>query len=235
MIDLSNFIFIDLTHVLSSHIPHWGTDCGFKNKIKLDYDDCATEVKFRVNQLEMYSGIGTHMDAPSHCFPEGISIADIPLTQLIVPCIIIDVSDRADEKYSVTQNDIYTFENKHGTIPSKSFVIFHTGWEKFWNQPEKYRNDLSFPSISKEVAELLIERKVSGIGIDTLSPDRPEDNFVVHQIMLGSGRYIVENVANAKSLPPIGGYIFILPLKIQNGTEAPIRLIGMKGIEARDY
>ncbi len=51
--------------------------------------------------------------------------------------------------------------------------------------------------------------------------------FPVHQKILGSGRYLIENVANGGKLPAAGALIFALPLKVQGGTEAPLRLIAL--------
>jgi len=53
----------------------------------------------------------------------------------------------------------------------------------------------------------------AGIGIDALSPDRPEDDYPVHKIILEAGKYIIEKVANAHLLLPIGSYSLSLPLK----------------------
>lgn len=223
--DLKNMSFIDLTHTLSPSIPHWSGTCGFKHKVTSNYDDCNGKTKFRVQSVEIFAGIGTHMDAPAHCIPGSTDIASIPLEQLIAPCVVIDVSVKVHEKYRVTPDDIYDFESRHGTINKNSFVIIHTGWGKFWNNPKKYRNDLIFPTISAQAAELLLERIVVGIGIDTLSPDNEADGFSVHRLILGAGKYIVENVANAALISPIGAYAIALPLKIQDGTESPIRLI----------
>lgn len=219
--------FVDLTHTLSPEIPCWDSGCGFQQQIKHDYADSGTDVKFRVQQLIMNSGIGTHMDAPAHCVPNGFTISDIPLESLIIPCVVIDVSAKAHEKYSVTPEDIHEYEDEYGIIKRNSFVIIYTGWERFWNKPDMYRNGLVFPCVSKKTAELLLNRSVTGIGIDTLSPDRADDNFPVHQVLLSAGKYIIENVANAKRLPPVGSYICVLPIKIKGGTEAPVRLVGM--------
>lgn len=227
MFDFSQFTFIDLTHSLTSDIPHWGSGCGFQHKIELDYSNCTSDVKFRVQSLQMAAGIGTHMDAPLHCVPDGISIADIPLQSLIAPCRVIDVSDRANERYCVSPDDISRFEKEYGMIPKNTFVIFYTGWDKWWLQPEKYRNELVFPSVSKEAAALLLTRDIVGIGIDTLSPDTGDSGFPVHQLILGAGKYIIENIHNAKQLGPIA-QIIAFPIKIQDGTEAPVRLVGIK-------
>ena len=222
-----NFKLIDLTHTLTPEVASWNGSCGFQHDVKLDYEDCTTEVKFRVQQIKMHAGIGTHMDAPAHCIPGGKTIDELPLEQLVAPCVVIDVSAKAHERYSVSVQDITNFEAQHGKIPKDTFVIIYTGWDQFWNEPEKYRNNLVFPNISIEATELLLERNIIGLGIDTLSPDRPEEGYHVHQLLLGNGKYIVENVANAKQLPPTGSHSLALPIKTLGGTEAPIRVIGM--------
>ena len=68
---------------------------------------------------------------------------------------------------------------------------------------------------------------MSALGIDTLSPDRPEDGFKVHKNFLGAGKIIIENVANLDSMPPSGSFVLILPIPIKDGTEAPVRLVGL--------
>lgn len=228
LISLDDFIFIDLTHSLSTTVPHWGLDVGFKYNARMIESAEAEGVKFRVQRLEMSSGIGTHMDAPSHCYEKLASINHIPIQSLITLCRVIDVSDKAHENYSITPQDINLFEEKFGMVPKDAFVIIYTGWDKRWAQPEKYRNEKIFPNISLEAAKLLLARDIVGLGIDTLSPDVFGSDFPVHQLMLGAGKYIVENVANANQLNPVGCYTFALPIKIEDGTEAPMRLIGMK-------
>lgn len=227
-ISLDDFTFVDLTHTLSPDIPGWDSGCGFQHKIELDYSDCTTDVKFRVQSLQMLAGMGTHMDAPVHCIPDAASIADIRLESLITPCRVIDVSARADAQYSMSVDDIKQFENEYGIIPKGSFVIVYTGWDQWWHEPEKYRNNLIFPCISRQAAEELLSRNIAGIGIDTLSPDCGNSNFPVHQAILSAGKYIVENIANARQMNSTGDYSLALPIKIQGGTEAPVRLIGLK-------
>lgn len=218
---------IELTHTISSKTATWEGDCGFRYEMLLDYASCTTSVKFKVQNINMLAGLGTHIDAPVHCIPGGRAVDELDLNELIAPCVVIDVSKQAHESYSLIPSDIIAFEQSHGRIAKGSFVIILTGWDRYWINPTKYRNDLVFPSISGEAAQLLLERDVVGLGIDTLSPDRPDSGFPVHAIILGAGKYIVENVANAGSLPVIGSFIFVLPIKIKEGTEAPIRLIAL--------
>jgi kynurenine formamidase len=226
LIHLKDFTFIDLTHDLTPRMPSWNGSCGFEQTLRDDYDPTAS-VKFRTYDIHMQAGMGTHMDAPAHCFPGGRSITDLNLNECISPCVVINVSHQSYERYSLSPSDIEAFEAQYGTIPPHCFVIVHTGWDQHWDTPEKYCNNHVFPSISKEAISLLLERQIVGLGIDTLSPDRPEDGFPVHHLILGADKYIIENIANASKLSPIGAYTFALPIKIQGGTEAPLRLIGM--------
>jgi kynurenine formamidase len=218
---------IDLTHTLDSSIPTWNGGCGFHHDLHIDYADCPGPDQFRVMKVRMHAGIGTHMDAPSHCIAGGKCIPDFEVNDLIMPCVVIDVSGQAHERSSVLPEDITAFESVYGTISQGSCVMIRTGWEKFWHSPEKYHNQHVFPSVSEEAAHYLLERGVVALGIDTLSPDRPEDGFKVHQAFLGNGKILIENVANLDKMPPSGSYVMALPIKIQEGTEAPIRLVGL--------
>ncbi len=221
------YTIIDLTHTLDEHVPSWSGECGFFHETKCDYDDCDTDVKFRVKHIKMNAGIGTHIDAPAHCIASSTTIDQLPLTDLIAPCVVIDVSKSAHERYSVSTDDIHMFEKTYGAIMPGTFVMIRTGWEKFWNQRDTYRNNHVFPSISADAVKLLLDRQIVGLGIDTLSPDRPEDGYPAHALLLGAGKYIVENAANLSSLPITNSFVLALPIKIKDGTEAPIRLIAL--------
>lgn len=221
------FSIVDLTHILNPKVPSWTGSCGFEQTIARDYDEFPDETELRAQKIKMHAGIGTHIDAPAHFIRNGKTVDELPLEELCVSCFMIDISKHVHEMYSLSIEDILAFETTHGKIEPHSFVIVHTGWERYWNHAEQYRNQYKFPSISKEAAETLLERNIAGMGIDTLSPDRPESGYIVHTLFLGAGKYIVENVANALKLPPIGAYSLALPIKNEGGTEAPIRLIGL--------
>lgn len=223
----NTFELIDLTQPLCPESPTWNGSCGFCLDIKKDYDKM-----FRVQQIKMHAGIGTHMDAPSHRFEGAASIADLSLENMFVPAYVIDVVAKAHGDYTISIEDVRTFEREHGKIQPKSLVLGYTGWSRFWTDTAAYRNvdskgQMHFPGFSKEAAELLLERDVVGIAIDTLSPDCLDQTYPVHKIFLGAGRYIIENVADLKKMPPKGAYAIAFPLKAVNATECPIRLVGL--------
>jgi kynurenine formamidase len=218
---------IDLTHTLHSGIPAWDDSCGFELSIKTDYKDCTPPDLFRTQKINSNTGMGTHMDAPAHVVPDHTTIDNIALENLVTECFIIDVSKVADENYIITPSVIEDFELRNGRITENSFVIFYTGWDKYWGTPEKYRNNYKFPTIHEDTASLLLKRNISGLGTDTLSADNGSNGFPVHRKILGAGKYLVENIVNAEQVPPTGAKIIIAPIKIKDGTEAPIRLIAL--------
>ncbi len=189
---------------------------------------------FRVQQIKMHAGVGTHMDAPSHRFPEAACIASIPLETLLAHACVIDVSHKADADYSISINDIESYETAHGIIPKGALVIGFTGWYRYFSDPVKYRNvDLNgrmhFPSFSESAAELLLERDIAGIAIDTLSPDCQDDTYPVHRLILGAGKYIIENIADCSGIPSQGAHVIALPLRAVDATECPIRAVALIG------
>jgi len=106
---------------------------------------------------------------------------------------------------------------------------------KYWNDPKKFigldENKVRhFPGWGQEAAQYLLEKGVRGLGIDTASIDTGNSNtFVAHNIFLKADKYLVENInigiENSNTLPEVGATVFVLPIPIENGSEAPARII----------
>ncbi len=227
---LTNAKFIDLTHTLDEKVPTWSGGCGFHQEIKLDYDK-----GLRVLAYKMHAGVGTHMDAPTHFFREGMHIGDLPLEQLITPLYHIDMSKEAGPDFLLKAEQVLSFEKRVGKIAKGSAVVLSTGWSKRWHDSLAYRNPdasgkMHFPGFHADAADLLAERGVAGIGIDTLSPDGTNVGFPVHEKILGTGRYILENLAQLEKVPPQGAFLIALPLKIREGTESAVRAVAFFGV-----
>jgi kynurenine formamidase len=86
---------------------------------------------------------------------------------------------------------------------------------------------LHFPGIHPDAAQWLVDnRKISSFGLDTPSMDYGQStDFKTHQIMLGNNIPGFENVNIPMTLPTKEIYIVALPMKIGNGSGAPLRII----------
>ena len=187
---------------------------------------------------------GTHLDAPIH-FVEGKKTVDqLDLDQLTGDAVVIDVSGKVNgnRDYLVTIEDVLDWEKTHGALDPNTIILFKTGYGKYYPDAAKYfgtslKGDesipqLHFPGLSTDVALWLIKsRKVKAVGIDTPSIDYGQsDDFHVHRILLKEEIPVFENVANLDKLPARGIYVVALPMLLEKGSGAPLRIIaGLKG------
>ncbi len=104
---------------------------------------------------------------------------------------------------------------------------------KTWPDARKYRNQddkgkMHFPGFSPEAAKLLIQRKVSGLGCDTLSIDYgASSDYAVHHLVLGAGLYQLENLADLSALPETGAFLIVAPIKLEGGSGGPVRVFAL--------
>jgi kynurenine formamidase len=152
---------------------------------------------------------------------------EIKLDELFMQRHVINTSSKCNETYIVTANDIHEYEKSYGTITAKSCVMLYTGWSKHWDSPAEYHNHHKYPSISIDAAQILLDRDVFAIGIDTMSPDRMADDFPIHRMWLGADKILIENVANLDQMPAVGSHIIAFPLKIKDAVEFPVRVVGI--------
>ena len=124
MYDAKNNTIIDLTHEITEKTPSWDLSCGFHTKNICDYDDFNGEFKIRAQSFEIIAGTGTHMDAPAHFIKNSAGISELKLENLIAPCIVINVSEKAHALYTISLDDITTFEKIHGEIHPGNFILF---------------------------------------------------------------------------------------------------------------
>lgn len=229
---------VDLTYTFDESTVYWPTEDGFHLE-QGPHGLTPQGYFYAANRFSTAEHGGTHMDAPIH-FAEGKLTADqVPLSALIGPAVVVDVSAAAaeDRDYRLRVEDLERWEAKYGRIPDGAIVLLRSGWGRFWPDKLKYigtdqRGDvanLHFPGFSKEAAEWLItQRRIDAIGVDTPSIDHgPSKDFIVHQVVNGANKPAFENVANLDRLPEHGATFIALPMKIGGGSGAPARIVAV--------
>lgn len=231
---------IDLTHNYSTDTIYWPTEEGFK--LDVGFDGMTEKgYYYSAKKFSAPEHGGTHMDAPIHFEENGATVDQIPLEQLLGNGIVIDVSKVALENrnYQVTVQDFADWEDSHGLIPDGAIILLKTGYGNYWPDRLQYLgtykkgtdalSDLSFPGLSPDGAKWLVEnRKINAIGIDTQSIDYGQSKFFeTHRILCSKGIPFFENVANLDKLPSTGAFVIALPMKIKDGSGAPLRLVAI--------
>ncbi len=225
---------IDLAYSLNDKSPYWPGD----NYVPFKLTTIATLERDGVlsKAVSFPEHLGTHIDAPNHFEAERPAVDQIPPQDLFAHGVVIDISMQAeqDADYALTVADVRTWETDHGQIPAGAVVLVHTGWGRFWTNYDRYKNQdvrgrLHFPGVSAEAARFLVdERRVRGLGIDTLSIDPGlSRTFDVHHILNRAGKYALENVAHLDQLPARGSYLVIAPIKIESGSGGPTRIFAL--------
>ncbi len=231
--------WVDLTHPFSASTIYWPTDTtGF---VLNEQAFGLTEGGWFYASYDFQSAEhgGTHLDAPIH-FAEGRWTNDeIPLSSLIGAAAVLDVSDRADEDYQVTVEDLTVWEAEHGELPRRAILLIRTGWSTRWSDRARYLGtertgpeavaELHFPGLDPEAARWLVEnREVVSVGIDTPSIDYGQSaDFRSHVILYSEDIVGFENLANLESLPPTGSFVVALPMKIEGGSGGPLRIVAV--------
>jgi kynurenine formamidase len=218
-------VVVDLTHTLSE------STAVFPGKKPLARTICCYyESGYRIDDIVLGSGIGTHMDAPSHFFMDKHGVDRIPLSQCCGPACVIDLSHgvQLNADYCVSKNDIEDWENIHGRIPVESIVLIRTGWDKNWDTPlfceVDEQGSAHFPGVRADGAQYLLDSKVKLVGIDTMGIDAGVTaEMDAHKILLGNNIVVVENLANLGVLPATGCTVSLLPMKIKDAPESPVR------------
>jgi kynurenine formamidase len=215
---------IDLSHPLEEGMPVWPMLSRFFRTLwcSIHYGDEATAYQLLLNEHT-----GTHVDAPAHYLPPGHPhhrwVDEVPLEQWIgraclVGCVAVE------PRSAVSADHVLRWEARHGRIERGEIAVFEFGWWRKWAvRPEDAAFLTDWPGLGSDCVQLLLERGVKAVGVDTLSPDVFGDAASpVHRALLGEGVVIVENLANLDRVPP-RFYLMALPLKIRGGSGAPCR------------
>ena len=193
------------------------------------------------NNLTFGEHTGTHFDAPIHWFTgkdlPNNSVDTLPVRDMIAPACVIDCSAQAakDADFLLTIPVVEAWEKSHGRIPERHWVLLRTDWsKKGWRDYANLKDDGAHtPGPDAAVMRWLVEeRGVIGFGTETIGTDAGQAGhldppYPAHHFLHGGGRYGLQCLCNLDQLPPTGAVIVAAPLKIQNGSGSPLRVLAL--------
>ena len=221
-------MFISLTYPLSEDTPVFG-----KNP-RVKFEPVRRTARGDVNNVTMCHLLthhGTHMDAPFHFNPEGITIDKLSLDDYIFGRPkLIDVRNRPGSV--IDRSDIEPFFTEDDD--SDLLLVFSGASLMRESNPGDYM--LHYSPFTVEAAKFIIEEtRLRGLAMDFGCVDLAEDIFAgespVHNIMLG------KRGASSRGIPLVED-VNLFPLlgkKIKRVFAIPLPLKGLDGSPANIF
>lgn len=208
--------YIDLSHTFYTGMPQYpGHSLAHFDKVTTVKEDGE-----QLTKITSLSHVGTHCDAPSHFFENGMTSDAIPVEDWIGWASVINLSSESPD----------VIEARHllkSSLCKDEGVLIATGHSKFWGKPEFYEKS---PYISVEAAKILRESEVKFIGIDFGSPD-PIGSLKepCHHILLGANILIIECLNNLDKITKNKVWFCGAPIKIYQGDGGFTRAFALEG------
>ncbi|MFA4874072.1 MAG: cyclase family protein [bacterium] len=164
------------------------------------------------SEIECGTHIGTHIDAPLHFVAGGKSLDDFPLDLMVGEALVVEIGSAMIDRATLQKSDIGDWR----------VLFFKTRNQALWKLD---RFSEEYVSLTADAAEYLVEKGTQLVGIDYRSIEAFEaPGYPVHNILLGSGAFIIEGLYLNDVAP--GRYRYhCLPMKLAKGDGGPARVI----------
>lgn len=210
---------VDLTRSFAPGIP----------KFSSDPDEVRHHFSIRGQQFSQYQLIGqwgTHVDAPAHFVSGGRRLAEIPVSEMILPLVVLDFSAEVakNPNFVLTDDHIKWWEDCHCRIPVGAFVAFRSDWPA--------TTAVASPGWSVAAIDFLVcERNITAIGHETLDTD-PGQLVAAGQMpaqlrILQLDRWQIERMTNLAQVPEIGAMLIASWPKPTDASGFPARAIAV--------
>jgi len=232
--------FVDLTHSFEPGIPHWPGFPDEKADTLFWYQPGVAPGSGFYAQYYCHVGQwGTHVDPPAHFVQGARAVDQISVKEMILPLVVLDVHDKAarNPDYTLTMDDVRSWEARHGSVPEDAFVVMRTDWAKRWPDMAAMQNRDSggishYPGWSLEVLRYLYEeRKIRASGHETTDTDTgivaSKDEFPLETYILKQNHYQVELLDNLDKVPEAGALAVVAFPKPKDGSGFPARVFAI--------
>jgi kynurenine formamidase len=228
--------YTDLTHAFHPGQPRFA---AFPDESREALFDMEKGDGFTAHRYSIVGQWGTHVDPPSHFVRGGRTLDQIPVEQMLLPLVVLDISDRIrlDEDATPTLADVQSWEERNGKIPAGSFVALRTGWSHRWPDAQAMANKdqagiSHTPGWSQEVLEFLIEtRAVAAVGHEQTDTDpgvaTSQQDFSLETYVLARDKWQIELLANLDNVPEAGGVLVATWAKPLEGSGFPARVFAI--------
>ena len=195
---------VDLTHPLNPQAPSHEGD----PPVTLARAASHATDGYQVTAVGLGSHSGTHLDAPRHFFPGGATLDDYPVDRLVRPGWVLDV--RPQRPQALVGAALLGDKLQEAHLEAGDFLLLWTGGAV----------------LAEDCAVVLLECGAGLVGTD--APSLDDHPYPIHQVLLGEGVLLAENLANLDHLGTGRVMCAFLPLAIPEADGAPVRAVAWR-------
>ncbi|GAB3698269.1 cyclase family protein [Halorubrum pallidum] len=224
-------MFCDLSRPIETGMPTYPGDPD----VTLSPDATHAEDGYATSELRTGSHAGTHVDAPRHTLADGEPIDVVDVGAFALDARLVDLAGALDAREPIRAAAL---PDPSDVRESCDLLVVRTGWEMRWGTG-RYRDH---PYLTEAAAERCRAAGV-GVGLDTFGPDptpagvdtdgeteglttddETTDGTPAHDVLLGAGLPIVENLRGLDG-PPERFRLYAFPLRLRDGDGSPVRAV----------
>jgi kynurenine formamidase len=213
------FLVIDLTEPLSEQTQVYPGDPKPEKQV---FSEINSGFEHYVHKISDHN-FHPHADAPKHQNPEmqekGIEYFNLDFC--FNSALLIDLSEKGKENQGIKY--LLKIEKHHlapfsPLLKLKQAVVIRTGYDKYIEK-SLYHKKQKIPYLTKEAADFLCEFNLKVIGIDSLSVDCSESQYVHKKF---KKKMIVESLVHLYEIPEKEFFLQTSPVKILGATGGPV-------------
>jgi kynurenine formamidase/acyl carrier protein len=184
-------------------------------------------------KLVLGTHTGTHIDAPRHFVPGGITVDELSLEQLVGPASVLDLT-AFDAGEEVDADDLAKALDGR----SAERLLMRFDWDRYLGSMSYYKDS---PYLSEKAAQWLVDQGCRLVGMDTAMPDNPKHGLngakdsPNHKLLLQNGIVLLEYMVNLAALDRPVVELVVAPLKIRGGDGSPVRAFAILEYPEPDF
>jgi arylformamidase len=219
---LPNMRVIELSHQLypDEEEYHLTAETAMVEEFVPDYKGKRPPGQWYImTKINLWSHVGTHMEAPFHYQEDGMDIAGVPLQQVVGECLLVDFSDKGvAEPISLAE-----LQERCGELRPNDILFVRTGLDH--NYRTKRSHDR--PYFSEEAVRWLAQGvQIACLGVDCSGiEERTQPRQPNHKMLFDHGIPLIEHLAHLDQITAERFYVVAVPLRMRGVDASPLSVI----------
>ena len=174
-----------------------------------------------MSEVEMWSHVGTHIEAPFHYLRDGHDCAEIPLDRVVGQGVLIDFTDKAIGA-PITVEDL---EERGQDIRRGDILFIRTGLSHNYRTPRSHDR----PYVPVESIQWLAERGISCLGVDCSGIEKRDlPTQPSHELLFKHGIPLIEHLAHLDRLTRKRFFVVAVPWRVHGLEASPVSVLAFE-------